>query len=340
MIWLVVPDAREGERGAGQWKDLQGIRQVLGHLGAEWREFRFDERNLDGLVAQIGGAAATVIWYYTFWPEAIEDLKRRCPRVRIVLRTVNAEALQHWLRAGKDWTRWRGLPRDLYGLARLLWRDRRAARAADALAGISAWDNRHYWARLAGRGKVGQAPYLCPWPRLLLETQPVPWAERENTIACLAGTRDAIGRGHVAGFAALTQGPELAGWRFVSSDGFMDASGDALPVRVERIGRIGEPWPLLCRVKAVAVLSPSGYGCKTTVADALAAGCQVWIHPRQHARLPPEEQRFAIPVDPSSAADRRRAAAGLAQPPAWQADVVQQEQLARACAAWKKELAS
>ena len=54
MIWLVVPGAREGAPGAGQWKDLQGIRIVLGQLGTEWSEFRFDERNLDSLIAQIG----------------------------------------------------------------------------------------------------------------------------------------------------------------------------------------------------------------------------------------------------------------------------------------------
>ena len=54
MIWLVIPGAREGAQGAGQWKDLQGIRIVLGQLAAEWREFRFDERNLDALIAPIG----------------------------------------------------------------------------------------------------------------------------------------------------------------------------------------------------------------------------------------------------------------------------------------------
>lgn len=338
MIWLIIPSDREGPRGAGQWKDLQGIRIVLGQLDAAWRDFRFDGRNLGELIAQIGSTDATVIWYYTFWPEAMEELKRRCPRVRIVLRTVNAEAFQHWTRAGKDWRRLRGLPRDVYGCFRLLWRDRRCCRAAAALAGISSWDDAHYWSRLAGASKVISAPYVCPWPALLPEVKPLPWTARENTIACLAGTRDPIGQGHIAGFTALARHSELSSWHFASSAGFMDASGDALPAHVERLGRIEEPWSLLCKVKAVAVLSPFGYGCKTTAADALAAGCHVLVHPRQHARLSPEEQSLCISVDPDSESDVRRAGDALSRPPS-DAGTAQRRQWERGSRAWKEILA-
>lgn len=335
MIWLVIPGAREGERGAGQWKDLQGIRLVLDRLGTGWREFNFNGSNLDELTARIGGGNDTVIWYYTFWPEALEALRHRCPGVRIVLRTVNAEALQHWLRAGKDWRRLHGLPRDVYGLLRLWWRDRRCARAADVLAGISPWDDEHYWARLAGRTPVRHVPYLCPWPALLPQMHPPPWAQRENTIICLAGTRDVIGRAHVAGFAALARRPELAAWRFAASAGLLDAAPDPLPAGVERLGRIAEPWERLCRVKAVALLSPWGYGYKTTAADALAAGCHVLVHPRQHVRLPRAEQARCLPVDPAAPADVRRAAASLSRAPESDAAREFPRQCEMAAAAWK-----
>ena len=335
MIWLVVPCAREGARGAGQWKDLHGIRIVLDRLGGEWSEFRFDERNVDELIARIGQAHDTVIWYYSFWPEQMERLKERCPQVRLVLRTVNAEALQHWTRADKDWRRWRGLPRDLYGFLRLLHRDRRCCRAADALAGISPWDDDHYWRRLAGREKVTAVPYASPWPVLLPSVKPMDWDVRVQTIACLSGTRDPIGQGHVAGFAALARNPALAGWRFVASDGFMDASRDGWPSNVERLGRIEDPYAVLCTVKAVALLSPLGFGCKTTVADALAAGCQVLIHPRQHVRLSKAEQAFCIPIDPATEADARRAAHFLSRLPVWDAGRIWQAQMTHALAAWR-----
>ncbi|HRT58969.1 MAG TPA: hypothetical protein P5038_20275 [Candidatus Paceibacterota bacterium] len=338
MIRLVIPDRHEGERGAGQWKDLQGIRIVLEQLGADWREFRFDGGNVGELAAQIGASAGVVIWYYSFWPEAMEELKRRCPRARVILRTVNAEAFQHWVRASKNWRRFRGLPRDVYGFARLMWRDRRCACAADILAGISAWDNAHYWQRLAGKDKVCFVPYFCPWPHLLPAVRPLPWEQRETDLLCLAGTRDPIGRGHAAGFTALARRPEWSGRRLAASAGLLEAPPDDWPGNVERLGRLDEPWTRLCGTKAVALLSPLGYGSKTTVTDALAAGCHVLVHPRQHERLPPDERALAIPVDPASAADARRAVACLSQPPARLGGDVQREQMNHSVKFWKRVL--
>lgn len=335
MIRLVIPTSREGEPGAGQWKDLQSIRMVLDQLDPEWKAFRFDGQNLEELMAQLGDAEATVIWYYSFWPEALEALKARCPRVRLVLRTVNAEALQHWLRAGKDWRRLHGLPRDLYGGARLLLRDRRCAHAADVLAGISSWDDAHYWRWLGGRRKSRSVPYACPWPGLFPEVKRLPWEARENTIACLAGTRDAIGRAHLAGLASLARRPELSGWHFAVSDGFMDASADSLPADVERMGKIGNPWSVLCRVKVVAVLSPLGYGAKTTVTDALAAGCHVLIHPRQRARLSSDEQARTLPLDPAAPPDNSTLSVALSRPPGYDGVTLGRARMARSQAAWK-----
>lgn len=340
MIWLVVPTAWEGLPGAGQWKDLQGIRLVLTQLGNEWREFRFHDDNVSELIARIGSANDTVIWYYTFWPEAMEELKRCCPGVRIVLRTVNAEALQHWTRAEKDWRRWRGLPRDIYGFLRLLSRDRRCCRVADVLAGISPWDDRHYWTRVARGIPLISAPYFCPWPALRPNVTLPPWAQRETDALCLAGTRDPIGRGHIAGFMALARQSGWSGRSLAASAGLLDAPPDEWPGNVTPLGRVAEPWPLLGAAKAVAVLSPLGSGCKTTITDALAAGCHVFVHPRQHERLPPDERELAIPVEPTSAADAALALACVAQPPPYAAGEIQQAQFDHAVTAWQEVLAS
>jgi len=338
MIHLLIPKRFEGKPGAGQWKDLQGIRLVLDRLEIEWNEFRFDGENIDALADQISTSSDTVIWYYTFWPEAMQVLKTRCPQVRLVLRTVNAEALQHWTRAKKDWRRLRGLPRDVYGFLRLLRRDRCCAHLSDALAGISAWDDAHYWRKLGAGDKIHPAPYLCPWPLLKPEVKVLPWAARENTIVCLAGSRDAIGRGHVDGFAALAGRPEFTQWHFAASAGLLDAAEDPWPDDVERLGRLADPWELLCKVKVVAVLSPFGTGCKTTVTDALAAGCHVLVHPRQHVRLSSEEQALAIPLDPESPPDLQELSEFLSRPPTCNAPAVWQEQMARSGAAWKGTL--
>lgn len=340
MIWLVVPTAWEGLPGAGQWKDLHGIRLVLTRLGNEWREFRFHEDNISELIARIGSANDTVIWYYTFWPEAMEELRRCCPQVKIVLRTVNAEARQHWTRAEKQWWRLRGLPRDIYGFLRLLSRDRRCCRVADVLAGISPWDDRHYWARLAGTTPLVAAPYFCPWPALRPDVTLQPWTQRKTDALCLAGTRDPIGRGHVAGFMALARQPAWAGRGMAASAGLLDAPPDDWPGNITALGRVAEPWPLFGASKALAVLSPLGSGCKTTVTDALAAGCYALVHPRQHDRLPPNERELAILLEPASAVDAARALAAITQPPPYAAGEIQQAQFDRAVNAWREVLAS
>jgi len=334
MIHLVVPQRFEGARGAGQWKDLQGIRQVLNRLGAAWREFVFDGNNTAPLIAAIGNGADTIVWYYSFWPEALERIRGACPRARIVLRTVNAEALQHWTRAEKDWGRWRGLPRDVYGFFRLLRRDRRCARAAHVLAGISPWDDAHYWSRWALE-KVRTAPYVCPWPALLPEVAPRPWPEREEAILCLAGGRDAIGRGHIEGIAALARRPEFSSWRFLLSAGLTNGAADRPPERVESVGRLAEPWELLCRVKAVAVLSELGYGFKTTIADALAAGTHVLVHPRQHARLAEEDRRLTIALDAAAETGFAALAGALGRAPSYTPERAQRRQADCAERVWK-----
>lgn len=338
MIFLLIPERFEGSPGAGQWKDLQGIRLVLDRSGLEWLEYYFDGKHIKALADRIGCSASTVIWYYTFWPEAMAELKARCPQARIILRTVNAEALQHWTRAAKDWRRLRGLPRDLYGFFRLLARDRRCARLADSLAGISSWDDARYWRRFSDAGKLHAAPYLSPWPLLKPEVKTLQWEAREKSVVCLAGTRDAIGRGHVEGFAALSRRPEFAGWHFAATAGLLEAPPDDLPEDVERMGCLEDPWELLCKVRAVAVLSPLGSGCKTTVADALAAGCHVLVHPRQHARLPAEERIRTRAVDPSEPASLEDLAQKLSLPPSLTPEEARREQLECALSAWKSVL--
>ena len=76
------------------------------------------------------------------------------------------------------------------------------------------------------------------------------------------------------------------------------------------------PWELLCRSRAVAVLTPFGFGLKTTVVDGLAAGCHVVIHPRLAPRIPRDVRRHCIVCDPRRDDDIRALADKLSRPPA------------------------
>ena len=61
---------------------------------------------------------------------------------------------------------------------------------------------------------------------------------------------------------------------------------------------LDEPWDLLCEVRALAVLTPLGFGFKTTIVDALAAGCHVLVHPVLAKRLPDIVRSACIEFEP------------------------------------------
>lgn len=289
---LAIPESYLGAYGAGHWKDLASLRVLLAEAAGPGAEFIYNGRNLADLIALAGTRPVHIVWYYSFHPEELATLRAACPAARLHVRTVNAESLQHLARNPPGWMPNRGNLRILYGAVRVAWRDSRCRRLADTLPGISAHDNRVYWSRLPGRARVVDAPYVCPWPRLRPEAAPRSWDKREKLIVCLAGGRDRISLAGVNGFlrlaGALAADPCFRGWTFALTGGVQERrGGDDFPVStgVVHLGRVDEPWDLICRARAVTVLTPLGHGCKTTVLDALAAGTHAIVHPVLAPRL-------------------------------------------------------
>jgi hypothetical protein len=245
---------------------------------------------------------------YSFFPELLPVIKAALPGCRVHVRTHNAEAYQHWQRAEIGSKPAYEKLRMIYGSVRLAWRDSLCKKNADGLLGISQWDNQNYWKFLPGKATVHYVPYSCPWPRLRPKVTPLPWDQRKNEIVCLAGGRDAIGRTMLQGFNELadTLGTEEVGraWSFALSPGiFQSGNEDQLSSRVERMASLDEPWDLLCSVRALAVLTPLGFGFKTTIADALTAGCHVLLHPALMKRLPCDVRACCIEYDPENPLD-------------------------------------
>ena len=207
------------------------------------------------------------------------------------MRAHNPEALQNWQRYQ---VRIRPTYRNVkyaYGVCRVLGADILCRIRADSILGISDWDNRCYWSRLPGRAKISWIPYHSPWPRLRKHVRPLPWAERQDTIVCMAGARDPIGKSSLENFRVLAQ--HLHGhagcqpWEFLVSPGILHREGPSnLDGPLTALRELSEPWDLLCGCRAVAVLTPFGFGMKTTIVDALAAGCHVLIDPALARRLP------------------------------------------------------
>lgn len=301
----LVPEFVERRYAAGHWKAVQAIDQLVADLSVPCHRTVFCPESPATVVAEIDPGTGGVILEYTWWPALQAELRRRLPACRLYVRAVNAEALQHGHRSGLAWVPTFGNTRTLYGCMRLALRDWSARRHSDGVLGISAWDNRHYWARLPARPPVFDVPYCSPWPALRPSVRPVAWPDREDVVLCLAGERDAIGRSSVSGLCALFRhvagSGEFNSWTFAATPGLgMGVAADGVPDGVERRTGIDQPWDTLCASKAVAVLTPLGFGTKTTIVDALAAGCHVLVHPRLAQRLPCVVRDRCLVVDPES----------------------------------------
>ncbi len=88
-----------------------------------------------------------------------------------------------------------------------------------------------------------------------------------------------------------------------------------LSENIELDKSVKNPYELLCRVRAVAVLTPLGFGMKTTIVDALAAGCHVLVHPRLALKIPMGLREKCIILDPDKCGDLERLKQRLNSPP-------------------------
>src|SRR5262249_44822965 len=149
------------------------------------------------------------------------------------------------------------------------------------------------------------------------EVRPEPYAARRAVVASLPGADDRIGRSIVAGLAQLSRTLDWRAdggrWQCVVSPGILGSRGP-LPDTVG-LDPVPDPWDVLGRVRAVAVLTDLGYGFKTTVVDALAAGCHVLVTPRLARKLPPIVREHCIVTSPSDPESVRRAGIAVTSPP-------------------------
>jgi hypothetical protein len=117
----------------------------------------------------------------------------------------------------------------------------------------------------------------------------------------------------------LASSAEFRDWEFLVSPGVIASDEpDDLSLRVRRLESLEEPWDLLCSVRALAVLTPLGFGFKTTIADALDAGCHVLVHPRLAARLPNPIRASCIEFDANKSSSARAIHNDLIAEPAGQ----------------------
>ncbi len=220
---------------------------------------------------------------YTYFPRILRFLRAHYPKACIVSRAINTEPLQHisnlgwWPKKGPIWM--------LYGILRLIVQDIHCKFYSDVILSINDWENRSYWNKLPGKTAVEWLPYYCP--DHLISDVPLP-LETRNIIACLPTSQrnrksvDLVKR--FCRFAEIMR-KEGSTYRFIVT-GNLTHWPPPTSNAVEYVGFVSNLPDFMEQCRAIALLSPLGYGFKTTIADALAAGSHVIVNPKLLKRCP------------------------------------------------------
>lgn len=292
----IVPRRDVGADRGGTYKDVVSRELYFqGREGVEYRRGLVDGDDPVGMLASLGEWRPDAVFIeYTHYPRLMKEFRARFPGVLIAVRAINVEPLQHLdnhgLRgpANPVWV--------LYGMLRLTLQDIRCKRWADVIMSINDWESRIYWNRLPGKAPVTWLPYICPAE--ILPAAPMPFDARRviactPTSQCSRKSLDMVTR-----FIRFAGKAKALGWpyEYVVTG---NLEGWDLPDTgaVRLTGMISDFAGFMGTVRAVAVLSPLGYGVKTSVVDALAAGGAVLAHPALCARCPSLVRENVIPLD-------------------------------------------
>lgn len=290
----------------GTYKDLISRVNWLQHRFSGYRQILItddDPACVDAVlrVEMVKGALVE----YSFYPQIVKRLKQRVPRAWVAVRSINLEPLQHFDNTQRFdnivWFPQCGLLWMLYGMARLLKKDIETKCYSDAVLSINEWENRVYWNQLPGKASIEWLPYRCP--DHLLPQNSIPF-EKRKIIACLpTSNKNRKSWDLVIRFQKFAKLMRLEGsqYEFVITGKVQDWG---LPKcsDVCYTGFIDNLNDFMGSCRAVAILSPLGYGFKTTIADAFAAGAHVIVHPKLIRRSPKIVQPFLIPFDPEDSA--------------------------------------
>jgi hypothetical protein len=307
MILHVAPYHVDIRPGQGSHKDVAARRAFFAASGMDYRYINVRGDDPAHLVDIFDSCTPShVLIEYSYYPKIVTEIRRRFPDAYIAIRAHNIEPLQEWTLAERDGVE-RNL-RNVYAFFRLLIGDIRIACAADHVFVISPVEADQYWRWLGIRRKVTWLPYIPPSDMVRAADD-----ERRNVIACLPGgaqsrrTIDLVNR-----FGRFAQAAKDVGWpqRFVVT-GNIDGWPVKLTDAVERLGYVDDLKTFYGSVKAVAVLSPVGYGFKTTIADAILSGAMVLVHPKIGDTLPQELMPHCVTLAGLGAADLARAEALL-----------------------------
>ncbi|MRD46828.1 hypothetical protein GHT07_06045 [Caenimonas koreensis DSM 17982] len=301
----VAPAHVDVRPGQGSHKDVGGRRAFFVQHCESYRYCSVGGDQPSELDAHLAGWTPThILIEYSYFPKIAGALRKRFPDARIAMRAHNIEPLQNWaVSPPEQKSLFIPLAKTIYATFRLLYADWLTCRRVDHVYVIAPAEIPAYWRWLCGAKNVSWLPYMPPAP-----LQRPRGHHARSVIACLPGgtetvrTKDLVNR-----FMDFAGAARRSGWNdpFVLT-GNVDGWKVRTDAAVEIAGFVDDLPAFYEKVAAVAILSPVGYGFKTTIGDALACGAMALLHPKLHGELPPEMKPYAIAVQSLEPAELAR----------------------------------
>jgi len=309
-ILHVIPQSvyLEELRFHGSTKDIKCRTELFAELGLSVQEMvvtRNDDEVVDLFKAkQLKNFRVVLIDGPGIYPKTLGYIKKAYPDIMAIYRSHNPEFFHRmdWMIAEKT------IGKKLVRLQRAfrgLFRDMKSIFHADYVLPISDWDSMHYWRFLGNAKKVITVPYFLP-KEYVNEVEHVPSKETLcvsfSAIQATPLMADAI---HNFSHLVTMLGDRCNNWKFSIVGNPCDVNVGS--PRIETMGILGNPFEVLDRARAVAILSDYGRGFKTKIMEAIHSRAYVMVTPALFKRLPHEVRPFCLSVRKKSIRDFQQA---------------------------------
>ena len=303
----------------GSTKDIVGRRDYFAARGIDCVEMqvkgRHDSICLDMLQAMHRSGELSsvdaVVMEHPRYPRAMGWLREEHPRIRLMIRGHNAEAIHQvhtayaFLTSGLSGWKWR-FKRARMTLKNLWDRlrfDFSSAHMADYVLSISDWEARHYWPFVTRGEKVLIVPYFVPESYVFAPPEDL---QKINRCVC-AMSADWTPLAHHAAKVLVelikqTTPEQVKPWKFAITGDLGKHRDSYKPLksggRIDIAGNVDNPFEFMTRSRAMAHLSNLGMGFKTKLLDFVSGGGWLLVPKKLYERQPEEIRPFCIVVDP------------------------------------------
>ncbi|MDD5146068.1 MAG: glycosyltransferase [Candidatus Pacebacteria bacterium] len=247
-----------------------------------------------------------VLFEYLEYPRSLKYLKNKYPRLKLLVRSHNAEILHslHYFLASVKYFRFRFAWRFLKKLIKTVGLDYLCAKYSTAVLTISEWERLNYWNHLVPSEKVFTVPFFLA--KDYLPKNPVV-GEKNYACVCLTSTIDKLTPLILDALynysrAVKSLNGNYDSWKFYitgdTCDAKLRANKRLINPRLSFTGFLKDPIEFLCKSRVMVFLSDYGFGFKTKILEAIMCKCFCLVTPRLHVRLPDEVKNYCIIVKP------------------------------------------